>query len=227
MKERPILMDSESVRAILNGSKSQTRRPVAPANSLVNGYPSRKDFWERLDFSDAWVDPGPSPAGNAGPYLHVHLPEDDTWHRVYPRVGVGDTLWVREAWYQTPKTAYWHDPSIAHRVSSDGEWWAIYREDWERSAPWCWRPSVHMPRWASRITLEVVSVRAERVGEITLHDCCAEGPPWQVRVSSNANDYLDWFRKRWDALYSKRGFGWDVNPLVWAVEFRRVDGNGS
>ena len=75
---------------------------------------------------------------------------------------IGDRLWVRETHAIVPGTAYHHDPEIPHRVSPDGAMWAVYREGWDRVAPGRWRPSVHMPRWASRLALRITDIRADR-----------------------------------------------------------------
>jgi hypothetical protein len=95
------------------------------------------------------------------------------------------------------------------------------------SMPKKWRPSIFMPRWASRITLEIVSVKVERVQEISKEDAIAEGVE-AVMVDGHkyglqtGNDYKWAFNQLWDSINAKRGYGWDVNPWVWAVTFKRV-----
>jgi len=91
------------------------------------------------------------------------------------------------------------------------------------------RPSIFMPRWASRITLEVTAVRVERLQEITEGDAISEGmsddlikkefPPSECFRKPTARES---FRILWDHLNAKRGFGWDVNPFVWVIEFKRL-----
>jgi hypothetical protein len=115
----------------------------------------------------------------------------------------GDRLWVRETWAPTG------DPAPNE---------AIYRADekWSSSR---WRPSIFMPRWASRITLEVVSVRVERLQEITLADIEAEGFG-RVGALGQGATFERW-AKGWDAINAKRG-SWASNPWVWRIEFRRA-----
>lgn len=152
------------VRELLTGTLTELRRPVrTPLYARVHG---RKPLWEQ-----AWVDPGGSALFGPGPYLHLpygggDFPDvDECTGRVFPPYYAGDTLLGREAWKEVPKTAYWHDPSIPHRVSPEGYEWAVYKESWERSRPGVWRSGARMPLWASRWTLEVLAVRLERAGD--------------------------------------------------------------
>lgn len=91
-----------------------------------------------------------------------------------------------------------------------------------------WRPSIHMPRWASRITLEITNVRVERLHEITEADAVAEGVlEWEDVYKDYCADGgwfrspVDSFRSLWDSINTKSGYGWDVNPLVLVVSFER------
>ena len=143
----------------------------------------------------------------------------DRWSKVNP----GDRLWVRETFSLAhPNT--WNAP---HRVSpSEPDVAAYYRAEWDRSHP-TWRPSIHMPRWASRLTLEIVSVRHERVRDISAADIAAEGvTPESVAELMGAvepgvacNPQCLW-RSTWAAINGAES--WQSNPLVWAIEFRRV-----
>jgi hypothetical protein len=176
ISEHGTLFKAPLVRAILDGTKWQTRRLVTPWTSLLNGAHCSHPTWQRLDFNNAFVDRGPSPAGNPGPYLQVAEPSTGARHRVYPRVMVGDRLWVRETW-DVPE-------------GSDDPREVVYRADFTESdereaakvarlAPGLarrWRPSLHMPRWASRLTLDVTRVRVEPLQEITEAES-AEGAP--------------------------------------------------
>jgi hypothetical protein len=114
----------------------------------------------------------------------------------------GDRLWVRETWHQY----------------AGGE--VIYRADYGpesyQAGAKGWRPSIFMPRWASRITLEITGVRVERVQDISADDARAEGV--------SAPDVLprSKFATLWDSINAKRGYGWDMNPWCWCVEFKAV-----
>jgi len=189
MKERPILFSAPMVRSILDGRKKQTRR-VAKGAAL-----------------DALAPDMFTPE-------YVALPENS-----YCPYGVpGDRLWVRETWLPDPPIDGW---------SGDIEWngcgrpisgvpepyrkpqHCIFREGWTGS-DLRWRPGIHMPRWASRITLEITKIRVERLQKITLDDCLAEGISTRVA-----------YRELWEKLNSARGFGWEGNPWVWVLEFKQ------
>lgn len=242
MKERPILFSGPMVRAILDGRKTQTRRVVSNATSQGNYRAS--DLL--LDDSRTFADGGPSPIGNPGPYLHAHVnaPEIERRHgwepggcdpeiveRLYPRHFPGDRLWVRESFRCTGKHESDGFP-VYFRADATGIEDAIQR---------CgWRPSIHMPRWASRITLEVTGVRVERVTDITNGDAFAEGCKREpcstcdeLGEDEHGNPCDDcfsegWFSERdqyrllWNSLNAKRGYGWDVNPWVFVIEFKRL-----
>lgn len=152
-----------------------------------------------------------------------------------PYGGPGDRLWVREAHAIVPATAYGcsrdDGAPIAYRTSPDGLSWAIYREGWTRCKPGRWRPSIHMPRWASRLLLEVTGVRIERIRDISGVEAVAEGfgdgmPEWKLAHAGGYGEARRGFRKAWDRLNAGRGFGWDDNPLVWVVGFEVVKKTG-
>jgi len=226
---RPILFSAPMVRAILNDedSKTQTRRVVSPKNSLVNGSPPcmRSDpeiicAWPNLDFSKAWVDRGPSPAGNPGPYLKVPG-GDDSAHRVYSRVQPGDRLWVKETFRadraEPPEEE--DDPTfVLYRADltnrQEREERRLVRLGPQLAAAHRWTPSIFMPRWASRITLEVTEVRAQRLQQIDVGDALREGVAGPC--------ILDNFQRLWDSINGERpGCSWVDNPWVWAITFRR------
>lgn len=115
---------------------------------------------------------------------------------------VGDRLWVREAFFPIPHTK---------------EVW--YKAD-DVSGNVTWKPSIHMPRRASRILLEITKIRVERLQEITEEDARAEcAPPTPDALPSCLYD----FRVLWNSLNAKRGYGWETNPWVWCLKFRRIE----
>lgn len=217
LAEHPILFSSPMVRAILEGRKTQTRRIVSVRNSLVDGrgigkrgYVGDPDFWDHLDFDQAWVDRGPSPAGNPGPYLKVPYPPDESVHRIYARVAPGDFLWARETWRQ-------------------GEGGSVYyRADEEFNTGAGWHPSIFMPKAFCRLRLRVENVRVERLQEIRCGDIRREGIGCPVHdfasgfCSSECPDLRRNFADLWDAINGKRA-PWEANPWVWVVTFSRME----
>ena len=137
----------------------------------------------------------------------------------------GDRLWVRETWGRIhpgalskldpdPKSTFWR---IAYRA--DGETVPSMEEHGEK-----WKPSIFMPEFASRITLEIESVRVDRVQEITEEDAKAEGVEF-MRFHPDSDETLssrDLFEILWDSINLERGFGWESNPWVWVITFRRI-----
>lgn len=113
----------------------------------------------------------------------------------------GDLLWVRETWTADDEGHSTTRASISYKADCDG------------STGW-WRPSIHMPRWASRITLRLNDVRAQRLLAASMTDIVAAGCPYDT-----PDQALDWFRHEWDTSYARRGYGWQTNPWVWLLEF--------
>jgi len=174
MKEHPIIFNTEMVKAILDGRKSQTRRVVVPQPKRV--------------YRDA---------GEI--YLYKNKEDDDV--EIKWKYHVGDRLWVRETWM------------LGWNIGGE----VTYKAD-EKDGDYMgkWKPSVHMPRWASRITLEITGVKAERVQEIRLQGKVAEG--------INMNHPMQIFKELWNSINAKRGYSWESNPWVWVIEFKRIGG---
>jgi len=198
VRERPILFSAPMVRAILAGTKTQTRRIVKPQPELNPNYsPSRVDrytthpeFWWPSNAARSMV--SISDMASLGPYGSK-----------------GDRLWVKETHVYRDK----HD-----RV--------YYRADHEHADPYAhngWRPSIFMPRWASRITLEVTGVRVERLHAITEEDARAEGV---VAPNDAGHCWPDGQPRRvfadlWRQINGAES--WDANPWVWVVSFKRLE----
>jgi len=218
MKERGILFNGEMVRAILGGRKRRTRRvmKVQPSvegqrlTTVVSTTFSKRDVGKHL-----WVTVvSKGRTANEGPLFSN------------PYGVIGDRLWVRET-FAMPMTVL---GAPNYLKMNDGVP-IIYRADGTTLTDQPdfygvhWRPSIHMPRWASRITLEITDVRVERVQDIGAYDALAEGiKPRGMDGVDIATNLIDDFRELWDSINAKRGFGWDANPWVWVIKFKRVDG---
>lgn len=219
MKERGIIFNSEMVRAILDGRKTQTRRVMKPQPVPINNGANHVWYCDKikadLDVKDALQD------GIVGWYGLISS--------VCPFGGVGDRLWVRETWMpDAPRDGTWSDiefygckdsklSMIPERFRKPEH--CIHRASWKGSELVGWTPSIHMPRWASRITLEITGVRVERLQSISEGDAKAEGVIAPDTISSRSVFHLD----LWESLYgANTPESWSANPWVWVIEFKRV-----
>ena len=198
-KDRPILFSGPMVRAILDGRKTQTRR-VVKSQPRDGWAPIVGPYHPTVTDKDGVQQPGPLVYGASD--------EDEGRKCLYGHPG--DRLWVRETWRLGD-----HNDAAAGCVH--------YRADQdEPAAPGQWKPSIHMPRWASRLTLEVKAVRVGRLQEISEADAKAEGMTakhMQLGTKSCHSAFVD----LWDDINSKRpGCSWSDNPWVWVVELERV-----
>lgn len=224
MTERPILFSGRLVRAILDGKKSETRRPLRTQPSESPSLqPQRATYLHRDCVVYEWVARYPG-------LDHYDL------HAVCPYGKEGGRLWVRETWktHERPEdlrdgVVYRADGvfrSIKNTAAAADAWGAAYDNGRHGDA---WRPSIFMPRWASRITLEVDRVWAERLQAIDTMGIMAEGscPPATVTLDNDGHLVehpllREAFARSWDQIYAKRGHGWASNPWVWAIRFRTV-----
>lgn len=204
MSDKPIIFTADSVQAILQGRKTQTRR--TNRLDLINERPDKWRLWgPEIDGNWAFTDHPLQ--GEKGATVDVRCP-----------YGVqGDRLWVRESWA--------HDCPHCTDIrcgNPDHIWYRaneapIVAESFAGSARW--RSPMFMPRWASRISLEVISVKVERVQSISEDDAYAEGIE---RLHVNHGPAIRRFRWLWDSLNAKRGYPWSSNCWVWVIEFKRM-----
>lgn len=212
MKETPVLFSGAMVRVILSGTKTQTRR-------ILRRQPSSVEYWLHGEHSDSTHglptlrDQDGKGWAMCGPFT---CPFGKAGDRILAKEDRGDRTINEYA-------AYYGTPSIEVRYLADG-----------KACPDSWLPSIHMPRWASRITLEIVAVRAQRLQEISEEDAKAEGvEPWNFkRISADQcltsgeraldSPYRSGFALLWDELYEDIAT-WKSNPFVWAISFRKIE----
>ncbi len=233
MKEKPILFSGPMVRAILEGRKTQTRRIVQVQP------PSDKFQLTTLADSTARKDKKHIGAHHWAIVKDLNIVEDHGEYFRCPYGYPGDRLWVRETWWNLiePKQAHAGTPSHLQEV--------LYRADWDsdrwesdyNSNDLKWRPSIFMPRWASRISLEITGVHVERLQGISEADASAEGAVTEDDVNRIDTDILPtarklrlpyeddrvWFAHLWDEINGKRA-SWESNPWVWVLKFQKVSG---
>lgn len=219
MKERGMIFNGEMVRSILDGRKTQTRRVMAvqPEHSNLglryiteskNARDNGKYFWSQSDATGmkALSKPFACPYGNPGDRIWVR----ETWQAIHEYLNddgyVDETRFARSIPKQEGR--YWHSVFAADNWTNDREY---------RGFPW--RPAIHMPRWASRIMLEIIDVRVERLNAISDADANAEGV--QANEHSPAR-YV--FGELWQSIYgADNSQSWQVNPWVWVIEFKRLE----
>ena len=219
MKERGMIFNGEMVRAILDGRKTQTRRPIK---------------WKQTRFTEI----GEREDGSKWPWSEDAEHTCDFWHPC-PFGAVGDRIWVRETWGvvshafsddglmidwvpDRPSTAI-HEMPFGNGYYSG---YAIYAADGDftwgdddgyEDGRSCWKPSIHMPRAASRILLEITDVRVERLRSMSQDDARAEG----VIAASGPMEAGLAFRELWDSIYGEES--WKANPWVWVIKFKRIE----
>ncbi|ECD9440520.1 hypothetical protein DL122_03545 [Salmonella enterica subsp. salamae] len=215
MKERGMIFNAEMVRAILDGRKTQTRRPIK---------------WKQTRFTEM----AERDDGSLWPWAEDCERGGDIWFAC-PYGEIGDRIWVRETFRVHSRAT--DVATLVYRASVRNSW----TEQTHRvpvavcnkpATPEKWTPSIHMPRWASRITLEITDVRVERVQDISQRDAIAEGgPPDHPSFSKISREMgfsdwpRSWFAQTWWGIYGREA--WNTNPWVWVIEFKRVEGGAA
>ena len=241
IKERPILMSGEMVRAILDGKKTQTRRVIK--------IPCYYSAWQ----IDNAV-PHNSINNDGYCYLKILHDEDsdNAGGRIHCPYRVGDRLWVKETFqtFRKDTAEEANNKFIAgqnlksvndliewgHMPSGHGELGILYAADF---GSWAyntdsdlkpWKPSIFMPRKYSRILLEITSIRVQRIQDISDEEAMAEGCPSSRALDTDGKSFLyhplkpiGWFKELWDKINAKRGHEWANNDPVWVIEFKKVE----
>ncbi|WP_193129480.1 ASCH domain-containing protein [Klebsiella aerogenes] len=230
MTERGMIFNGEMVRAILDSRKTQTRR-------IVKGTDGTEKFCKEWDINgeEIFVVLGEKDHTGMNPVLGAIS---------CPFGGVGDRIWVRET-FQGPlfdyeqMESYLEDSSKFEKpefcqYAADGKPAPEYY-DADDNLRHGWRPSIHMPRWASRILLEITDVRVERLNAISEEDARAEGiidggclncgEPEPCGCDNPEPDATDAFAYLWQSIYGQEN--WNADPWVWVIEFKRVEGGAA
>lgn len=233
VKERPILFSGAMVRAILDGRKTQTRRVVKPQ-------PPSKDWLINVAHAgqdvSLWNDHGKWRMCGAVCVCREAMgnqwPKGHEWKCSYG--AVGDRLWVRETWAVVPQVT---DNGPKHKAKGDGTG-ATWRASWDGNpSGFKWKPSIHMPRWASRLTLEICGVRVERLNDISEWDAISEGamtlpnrPTYEAECAEAksrgekrppiGDSPRHRFQRLWIEINGEES--WSFNPWVWVVEFKKL-----
>ena len=210
---KPILFNSEMVKAIMDGRKTVTRRDPFKFEMKEGCNPD----WSGYSLGEYYT--GVIDSGVCLYSRGLH----DVWgvrsNVVKPKYSIGDILWVRETWFR-------HDDWFAYKADND---------DGEHYAPW--HPSIHMPKDAARIFLRVTGVRVERLEEITEKEVWREGIESECRSCeyylasecrdcANRFESFDMFSSLWDSTIKPDDisrYGWNANPYVWVIEFERCE----
>lgn len=217
MKERPILFKGDMVKAVLEGRKTQTRRVLKPRPDMQRGVWrwKPKAGWDvNVDHINAAMCPYGSPYHDPSDRLWVR----ETFYQHGKWVKNGKTKTGNQSWMFRGTKRYDLDVRFSDNPPE------IIRPNKYRRPGWYKRPSIFMPRWASRILLEVTGVRVERVQDISEDDAMAEGVLDWVPNNLRGLSFVEIFRHLWNSINIIRRFGWDNNDWVWVVEFKRIDG---
>ncbi len=207
-----MIFNAEMVRALLDGRKTQTRRPIK---------------WKQTRFTVI----GEREDGSKWPWSEDAEHACDFWHPC-PFGAVGDRIWVRET-FQGPLFDFdLMDSYCKDSTPFEKSEFCVYKADGVPAPEFydaddelhcCWRPSIHMPRWASRILLEITDVRVERLKSISDRDALREGCN---AVDMKSGDCVaDVFARLWASIYGSDS--WNANPWVWVIEFKRVEGGAA
>ncbi|OUG82568.1 hypothetical protein AZZ97_001345 [Klebsiella pneumoniae] len=199
-----MIFNAEMVRALLDGRKTQTRRPIK---------------WKQTRFTEI----GEREDGSKWPWSEDAKHACDSWHPC-PFGAVGDRIWVREAFRVHSRAT--DVATLVYKASERNSWTEQTRRVPvavcnKPATPEKWTPSLHMPRWASRILLEITGVRVERLRSMSQDDARAEG----VIAASGPMEAGLAFRELWDSIYGEES--WKANPWVWVIEFKRVEGGAA
>lgn len=210
--ERGMIFNAEMVRAILDGRKTQTRRPIK---------------WKQTRFTEI----GEREDGSKWPWSEDAEHAFDFWHPC-PFGSVGDCIWVRET-FQGPLFDFdLMDSYCKDSTPFEKSEFCVYKADGVPAPEFydaddelhcCWRPSIHMPRWASRILLEITDVRVERLKSISDRDALREG--CSAADMKSGDCVADVFARLWASIFGSDS--WNANPWVWVIEFKRVEGGAA
>lgn len=238
IREKGLIFNSEMVRAILDGRKTQTRREVK-LNLDISCLATTYDWATSLaanHYQGLTEEQIQQKAESLRGVIHpVILDNGQMVSIICPHGKPGDRIWVRETFCPVDDSQYGGEKWVDYRATPKFE--ASHPAGWD-SAPndaeaLKWHPSIHMPRWASRILLEITDVRVERLNAISQEDAQSEGlelTGWRPTYSDpdSGGEVMtpyDNFAELWSSIYGDES--WQANPWVWVIEFKRVEGGAA
>jgi len=207
MAEHPILFSTEMVKVILKGNKTQTRRIFKDTTEHHSPYnPAYLERWKN----------------------------DSGWENICPYGKIGDTLWVRETFaYRIDVDIDKEREKAKHYLMYKANGGSPYNHmNWHSYTNW--KPSIHMPRWASRINLKITDIRIQKLQDVSENDAFEEGMNKQIATylgisTPESQEEFNFtacrrvFHALWDYINAKRGYSWESNPWVWCISFRKID----
>lgn len=222
MNIKPILFNTDMVRAILAGQKTQTRRLIKPQPKIILSYvacSSERRACGKWRYPSEfewkmWKDEKYK--------LSDNISEEEKEQLWSPPADADDILWVRETWSTTDKCGLypnWPTDGIHYMYKADDPDCSAAKES-------RWYPSIHMPKQAARIFLRVKEVRVERLQSITSYGCVKEGISKDILYALKERMTKGIFATLWESTLKKADlpkYGWDANPLVWVIEFERCE----
>lgn len=210
MSVKPILFNTDMVKAILDGRKTVTRRIIKPK------YSNTHIEWKTDKYGRRLIELQNDVEGET----HGRREDGTTWHKLLayrelkPLYHTGDILYVRETWAKLPGASSKGGYAYKYKASQEGEYWS-------KVNGFRWHPSIHMPKEAARIFLKVTDVRIER-----LQDIHKDKPGPNNQIVREGFLYGCDFIAGWNETVSKKDldkYGWEANPWVWVIEFERCE----
>jgi hypothetical protein len=204
-KDKSILFNTEMVKTILEGKKTQTRRIVDYPKSYIW---NNEHFKKNYNFDKMFFD------NRKNINVAIFKSKDNNYSEWFKcPYQIGQKLWIQETW------CYFANNHVIYKADYDNDKCKLTK-------PLKWKPSIFMPKEYARIWLEVTNIRVERIRDISNEDACRDGGfIYSTQFINDKNYGINRFKILWDSINVKRGYGWDENPWVWVIKFNKIKGD--